>query len=486
MGTARAAGALGAVVVALLLLSGTGTSLAGWNDSTSVGRATTVASGALSTTPVQDQVLVHRGGSALPASTPLLPGDVVEVTTSVRLAVRGVAGELALDAAGAAEAFSAGGIALGAPSTTVAGLPPGPATVDGLTWRGRVTGADDGRVVTATVRLPLATGQGAAAQGRRVDLAARPATWSLVQDGTRAGWRDGESVAPGALATDTVALAVARTGAGTASVTNASGAASVTWSPTAVTASPAARTTAAEAGAVLSGLTLGYGTDCSATNRWRAQAGSGATRPVTGAPASLAAGAGSALCLAAAPTNADALVRSHGARSVTLSTNVTATADVAPEWTASGQATATYQVPFPRPTGLTCQDGSHAALLGERPAVLTWSWAGSTVPQPAVARWEVVTQHRDGTWHALDKVVTGSLRVEIFRKDLVSADWVQRFKLRAYPFTADGRVDRSVYVESDELAQLRYDSLLVLGFATCRERVPNGDPAATPIVGGLS
>ncbi len=483
MGTARAAGALGVVAVALLLLSGTGTSLAGWNDSTSVGRATTVASGALSTTPVQDEVLVHRGGSALPASTPLLPGDVVEITTSVRLAVRGVAGELALDAAGAAQAFSAEGITLGAPSTTVAGLPPGPATVDGVTWRGRVTGADDGRVVTATVRLPLGTGQSAAAQGRRVDLAARPATWSLTQDGAHAGWRDGESVAPGALATDTVALAVARTGAGTASVANTSGAASVAWSPTALTAAPAARTTVAEAGAVLSGLTIGYGTDCAATDRWRLQAGSGPTRSVTGAPAPLAAGAGSALCLAAAPADADALVRAHGARSVTLSTTVTATADVAPEWTATGQATATYQVPFPRPAGLACASGSYLLNL-ERPAVLTWSWAGSATLQPAVARWEVVTQHRDGTWHPLDKTVSGTLRAEIYRGDLVSAGWVQRFKLRAYPFTADGRVDRSVYVESDTVLQLHYD--ILLGFASCRGSVANDDPAATPILGGLS
>ncbi|WP_165362398.1 hypothetical protein [Promicromonospora panici] len=472
---------LGAVAVALLLLTGTGTTYAGWTDTTEVGRGHTVTSGDLRIEPVRGEASVRRGGATLPTSTPLLPGDVVEITTSVRLAVSGVAGRLALDATRTADAFADAGVALGTPNLTVAGLAPGPAAVDGTTWQGQVTGADDGALVTGTVQLPVRTDLAPAAQGRSVDLTATPVTWDLAQESTVAGWHDGERATLEPVTVDRVGLTVARTGAGAWKVTNTSGSASVTWGPTAVSAAPLGATTSTEATNVLSGLTIGYGTDCS-TQRWQAQPG-GATRPVTGTGDTLAAGASSGLCAQVAPTDASSLVRDYGARSVELTTTVTTTAAAAPTWTATGTAQATYQVAFPQPTGLTCQSGLYAVLL-ETPAKLTWSWADSTTKQPAVALWELVRQASDGSWRTVDKSITSSLSVDVHRSDLPSDGTTRKFKVRAYPFSTSGTVDRSVYVESDTVASLRRD---VLDAPVCDgSPQPNNGPAAAPISGGLS
>jgi hypothetical protein len=481
MSAGRGARELGAVAVALLLLTGTGATYAGWTDSTEVGQDGTLTSGDLRTEPVQGEASVRRGGATLPASTPLLPSDVVEITTSVRLTVRGVTGELTLDATSTADSFAAAGVALETPSLTVAGLAPGPATVAGTTWQGQVTGADDDTLVTATVRLPVSTGLASAAQGRSVDLTATPVTWDLAQESTEAGWHDGENVALEPVTVDQVGLTVTRTGAGTWSVTNTSGSASVTWGPTAVSAAPLGATTSTQATDVLSGLTIGYGTDCS-TQRWQAQSG-GATRPVTGTVAALAAGASSGLCAQVTPTNATTLVRNYGARSVALTTTVSAAADANPTWTATGAAQATYQVAFPQPTGLTCQSGSYLLLL-ETPAKLTWSWAGSTSSQPAVALWELVGQASDGSWQTVNRSIAGSLNVDVYRSDLPSNDTARKFKVRAFPFSTSGNVDRSVYIESGTVASLRRNGL---GAPVCDgSPQPNGDPAATPISGGLS
>ncbi len=482
MATVRGAGALAAVAVALLLLTGTGATYAGWIDTTQVHPDTTVTSGVLRTELVGSAVSVDRGGATMSASAPLLPGDVVVITTSVRLAVRGVAGELTLDATHAADAFAARGVTLGTPSIVVAGLAPGPATADAPTWRGGVTEADDGALVTATVRLPVHTDLASTAQGQLVDLAAAPVSWELVQDSTLTGWHDGEQVALEAVTTDRVGLTVTRTGAATASVTNTSGSASVTWAPTEVSAAPVDGTTDAEATGVLSGLTIGYGTDCSSIPRWQAEAG-GETRPVTGAGAALVAGASSGMCAQVAPTDAVALVRMYGARTVTLTTTVTAAADVAPAWTATGEAPATYQVAFPQPTGLSCTSGSYL-LLTETPARLAWTWAGSTTSQPAVALWELVTQRTDGSWRTVAQSVTSALRANVYRSELASSGTAQAFKVRAYPFSTSGGVDRSVFVESDTVALLRRD---LLDAAVCDgSPQPNTDPAAAPIPGGLS
>jgi hypothetical protein len=481
MATGRGARVLGAVAVALLLLSGTGATYAGWTDTTEVGRDTTVTSGALRTERVQGDVSVRRGGATLPASEPLLPGDVVEITTSVRLTVRGVAGELTLDAAPAADALAAEDVTLGTPSIAVAGLAPGPAAASSVTWRGRVTEADDGAFVTATVRLPLRTDLTPAAQGRRIDLTAAPVTWDLTQESTPAGWHDGESEPLQPLTTDQVGLTVTRTGAGTATVTSTSRAAALTWAPTSVSAAPVGATTAAEATGVLSGLAIGYGTDCSAAPRWQAQAG-GTTRPVTGTGAPLAAGASSGLCARVTPTNSTTLTRTYGARTVALTTAVTAVADAAATWTATGAAQATFQVAFPQPTGLTCTSGSTTLLLFETPARLTWSWAGSTTTEPAVALWELVRQSGNGSWQTVHQQTDGTLRAELKGSDLPSNGAARTFKVRAYPFSVAGSVDRSLYVESDTVVALRRSSS---GAAVC-DGSPQPNTAAKPIPGGLS
>lgn len=482
MATVRGAGGLAAVAVALLLLPGAGVSYAGWTDSTEVGRDATVTSGALSTQNGQSEMSVRRGGETLPASAPLLPGDVVEITTSVRLAVRGVGGELTLDATHAADAFAARGVTLGTPSLTVAGLAPGPATVEATTWGGRVTGADDGALVTATVRLAVRTDLASTAQGRLVDLTATPVTWELKQDSTLVGWRDGEQATLEPVTVDRVGLTVTRTGAGTWSATNTSGSASVTWGPTQVSAAPVGKTTATEATNVMSGLTIGYGTDCS-TQRWQAESG-GATRAITGPAAALAASVSSGLCAQVAPTDATSLVRTYGARTVALTTTVTEAADAAPSWTATGTAQATYQVAFPQPTRLTCESGSMTLLLVETPAKLTWSWAASTTAQPAVALWELVRQAADGSWQTVHQQTSGTLRAELKGSDLPSSGVARTFKVRAYPFSVAGSVDRSVYIESDTVVALRRSSS---GAAVCDgSPQPNSAPAANPLSGGLS
>lgn len=186
MVSGRGVRALGAVAVALVLLTGTGASYAGWSDSAEVGTTTTVTSGALRTDLQGATVSVRRGGTVLPGGAPLLPGDVIEVATSVRLAVHGVDGELAVDATRAADALRAQGLALGAPSVTTTGLAGTGRTgrTDGTAWRTTVTEADDGALVTATVALPVSPALDAAAQGRRLDLSTAPITWDLTQKGT--------------------------------------------------------------------------------------------------------------------------------------------------------------------------------------------------------------------------------------------------------------------------------------------------------------
>jgi hypothetical protein len=168
---------------------------------------------------------------------------------------------------------------------------------------------------------------------------------------------------------------------------------------------------------------------------------------------------------------------------VALTTTVTAAADAAPTWTATGEAQATYQVPFPQPTALSCTSGSYLDLT-ETPANLTWSWAGSTTAQPAVALWELLHQGADGSWQAVDRSITSTLRADVSRSDLPSDGTAQIFTVRAYPFSTSGQVDRSIYIESDTVAALRRDSL---DAPVCDgSPQPNSDPAATPIPGGLS
>lgn len=316
-------------------------------------------------------------------------------------------------------------------------------------------------------------------------LAVALAVVVLAPSGTTlAGWSDREEVVLQPMTTDTVGLAVARTGTATASVTNTAGAAAVTWAPTAVTATAGAGTTPAQAAEILRGLTVGYGTDCAARPRWTAPAGSGATRTVTGPGAPLAAGATGALCQQVVPQDAAALARDHGGRSITLTTQLSATADVARAWTAGAQTDATYRVPFPRPSSLTCRSGSFSLFGGEKPSVLSWTWAGEAkAAQPAVARWELLTLE-NGTWKQVDESVGGTLTANVFFADFpffgVSA---QPFKVRAYPFARDGRIDTSVYAESDTQVWVTKS-----GFGTACTGItqPLADPAPALTAGGLS
>lgn len=269
--------------------------------------------------------------------------------------------------------------------------------------------------------------------------------------GTQASWHDVERVELGILSTEQVGLAVT-SGTDRARVTNTSTASEVTWSPTKVTALPVGRTTSAEASGILDGLSVDYRTDSAASQaRWRAGKSTGAGRDVTGPAATLAAGDGAELHRRVAPIDQNQLIRRYGARSVTLTTDLTASATAAPSWGATAQNVARYQVPFPAPGGLSCTDGSWFIL--ERPATLTWSWAGSNqAAHPAVAGWEVLVE-QNGSWVSWDGVIrtsSGQLRAEISRNDMDL--WSSRVvKIRAYPFrTGDGSVDRSTYVDSTE------------------------------------
>lgn len=170
-----------AAALALLLLSGTGVSYAGWTDRAQVGGAG-LASGALRTDLETTAVAIQRGADVLAPTTPFAPGDAIVVTTAVRLTVSGVTARLTLDAAQTAAAVEAQGIALDAPTVTVTGVDGAAA---GATWQGAVTEAHDGGLATATVTLPVSRTQPATAQGRTADLTLTPLTWNLTQEDAR-------------------------------------------------------------------------------------------------------------------------------------------------------------------------------------------------------------------------------------------------------------------------------------------------------------
>lgn len=134
-----------AVVVAAVLLSGSGTTLAGWADALHRGDAV-VTSGELAVEPVSATTQIVRPGTSepLPASTPVLPGDVVRLTSTVRVAASGdlLTGTLGLDL-GALRG-------LGEPTVSV--------TTDltaAGTNRWAVTPAHDGARTTAVVELTV-------------------------------------------------------------------------------------------------------------------------------------------------------------------------------------------------------------------------------------------------------------------------------------------------------------------------------------------
>lgn len=170
-----------AAAVAVVLLSGSGTTLAGWGDAERRDVAVVVA-GELSVTAQGTTTVVLRPGAAapLPADTPLVPGDVVRLTSTVRVTARGdlLTGTLALDLGGVH----------GTPVATVAtDLPPTG------THRWAVTPDDDGALVTAVVELAVPTttdGRPAAADRsnwwgsdlQHVTLDPGALRWTITQD----------------------------------------------------------------------------------------------------------------------------------------------------------------------------------------------------------------------------------------------------------------------------------------------------------------
>ncbi|GAA4415202.1 hypothetical protein GCM10023169_01300 [Georgenia halophila] len=295
---------------------------------------------------------------------------------------------------------------------------------------------------------------------------------------TQARWHDHEDVTLGTMTTDTVGMSVTSTGPTTSAVTNTSGSATLAWAPTEVTATPDARTTGAEAAQILGGLVLGYD-DCNGGSSWSTGTTSGTTRTITGAPTTLAAGQTSSLCQPVSVTDELALIRSAGARSVDLTTTLAGSAVEAPAWSTTATTSTDVTVPFPQPTSVSCRD-TKPGLLGiptRIEPVIEWSWAGTNVAgQPAVALWEVLVQNGSGSWNPVRTVTSGTMQVTLTNYDLPQPAWTSySVKVRAYPFTANGQVDRGAYVESDLMVRLGHR---ITTPPVCDGLVPNTNPSA--------
>lgn len=172
-----------AAVVAAVLLSGSGTTLAGWTDAEHRDQAVLTA-GRLTVEPVAASTVVLRPGTPEPlsADTAIVPGDVVRVTSTVSVSARGalLTGTLALDHG------ALSGLGTPAVSATTA-LP------SAGTHRWTVTPDDDGAQVTAVIDLtvPATTdGRPPAAdrtnwwgeQMQRTTIDAGAVRWTLTQE----------------------------------------------------------------------------------------------------------------------------------------------------------------------------------------------------------------------------------------------------------------------------------------------------------------
>jgi alternate signal-mediated exported protein len=170
-----------AAVLAAVLLSGSGTTLASWSDAEH-RTETAIHAGALAVNAVSSSTVVLRGSQQLPASAPLVPGDVVRTTSTVQVTARGnaLSGTLALSTT-AAQTFAA-------PTVTVTSPLPGAGTN-----RWRVTPAQNGARATAVVDLTVpATRDGRAPAADRSNwwgsslqnttLDASAVRWTLTQE----------------------------------------------------------------------------------------------------------------------------------------------------------------------------------------------------------------------------------------------------------------------------------------------------------------
>lgn len=148
----RLAQATAAAALAVVLLSGTGGTMAAWSDSVERGPVT-VSSGRLVLDQGATDAVVLRTGQdgtqELPVATPLVPGDVVRVTSTVVVRAEGDAlrARLGLDHS-----------ALGATVADVR-LPVAVSVHSSLASAGEdawiVTAADDGTAVTAVVEVTV-------------------------------------------------------------------------------------------------------------------------------------------------------------------------------------------------------------------------------------------------------------------------------------------------------------------------------------------
>ena len=172
-----------AAVVAAVLLSGSGTTFAAWSDAEH-RQGAVVPAGELAVTAAPASTVVLRPGTAepMPASTPLVPGDIVRMTSTVSVAATGdlLTGTLDLDLGRLP--------ALWQPTASVTTELPGTGT-----HRWTVTPEHDGARATAVVDLtvPVTTDGRAPAADRsnwwgtdmqRTTIDAGAVRWTLTQE----------------------------------------------------------------------------------------------------------------------------------------------------------------------------------------------------------------------------------------------------------------------------------------------------------------
>lgn len=143
-----------AAALAVVLLSGTGATMAAWSDGVELP-GVTITAGRLTLEETATSVVVQRRGTdgqvrALEAGAAVVPGDIVRLTSQVTVRAQGDAlrARLVLDRSG-----------LGLTHAGVRFPVTEPVVTTDLTAAGRdawtVTAADDGTTVTATVDLTI-------------------------------------------------------------------------------------------------------------------------------------------------------------------------------------------------------------------------------------------------------------------------------------------------------------------------------------------
>ncbi|MEE6274206.1 hypothetical protein [Georgenia wangjunii] len=189
---AAAAGAL-----ALVLLSGTSASYALWSDTVAAGSGQ-IASGALRLEqqpmtitlerPAADGTVTSQDVTTTLSARRLAAGDTVVYRVPVRVVARGdlLTATLALDTTGLVGPGSSTELAAAVRTSTSVALTGAGTPVTGTAASRRITPADDGGTVLATVRLTIpaapAAGQDWAGRLQQQTLAPGAVRWSLTQN----------------------------------------------------------------------------------------------------------------------------------------------------------------------------------------------------------------------------------------------------------------------------------------------------------------